>query len=495
MKKNLLIILGNQLFNPIYLKNLNIDLVFMAEDFGLCTYQKHHKLKILMFFLAMRAYHRELKEKGFSVIYKEIKDKDFKEKYENKLISVIKKNQVSKVFLFEIEDKFFENRIKKISQLPGVSIEFLTSPMFLSKREKFSSFAKNKKFLMMGKFYQEQRRDLDLLLDENKKPIGGKWSFDDENRKKLPKDITIPSLLKVKEEPFEKELSGWINEVFDEHPGSLEKRWMPVTRKGTKKWLKNFLEVKFNNFGSYEDAISSKHNFIFHTALSPMLNNGLLTPGELIDALKKYADKVPLNSYEGLLRQIIGWREFIRGIYQEKGDIQEKSNFFNHKKKMKNSWYQGTTGITPLDDAIKFTSKYGYTHHINRLMVIANIMNLSELSPKEIYKWFMEMFVDSSDWVMVPNVFGMSTFADGGLMATKPYICGSNYLIKMSDYKKGDWCTVVDGLYWKFIEKNSAFLLKNPRLGLMVGALKKMDKNRKLIIFEAAEKFVAQNCE
>jgi deoxyribodipyrimidine photolyase-related protein len=162
---------------------------------------------------------------------------------------------------------------------------------------------------------------------------------------------------------------------------------------------------------------------------------------------------------------------------------------------MKNSWYQGTTGITPLDDAIKFTSKYGYTHHINRLMVISNIMNLSELSPKEIYKWFMEMFVDSSDWVMVPNVFGMSTFADGGLMATKPYICGSNYLIKMSDYKKGDWCTVVDGLYWKFIEKNSAFLLKNPRLGLMVGALKKMDKNRKLIIFEAAEKFVAQNCE
>ena len=494
MNKTLLIILGNQLFNPAFFKSIKFDFIFMAEDYELCSYIKHHKLKILMFLLSMREYCTELRKKKYTVIYKSLKEKSFKEKYEKKLDVVINEKKITKIIFFEIEDKFFEKRINKFAKKNNLTVEVHASPMFLFSREDFKSFANGKKNLLMGKYYQEKRRELNILLDANNKPQGGKWSFDEENRKRLPKSISVPPLLKLQELKGEKSLKKDIETIFNKHPGDIENRWMPVTREDVKRWLKNFFKYKFREFGPYEDAISSEHNFIFHSALSPMLNNGLLTPSELIRDVEKYADKIPLNSYEGFIRQVIGWREFIRGVYQEKSDVQEKTNFFQHSRRLKESWYDGTTGIQPLDDAIIFTKKYGYTHHINRLMVIGNIMNLCEIDPKEIYRWFMEMFVDSSDWVMTPNVFGMSTFADGGLMATKPYICGSNYLLKMSNYKKGPWCDILDGLYWNFVDKNRIFLLKNPRLSLMVNALKRMDKEKRKHINERAKEFTKKNC-
>ena len=175
---------------------------------------------------------------------------------------------------------------------------------------------------------------------------------------------------------------------------------------------------------------------------------------------------IPMNSLEGYVRQVIGWREFIRGIYHNFDEVQSKSNFWNHKRKLNENWYTGNTGIPPLDDAIKKANRFGYCHHIERLMIISNIMLLSQIHPQEVFKWFMEMFVDSSDWVMGPNVYGMAQFSDGGIFATKPYICGSNYLLKMSNYKKGDWCNEVDGLYWGFINNNRDFFAKNPRMSL-----------------------------
>ena len=183
----------------------------------------------------------------------------------------------------------------------------------------------------------------------------------------------------------------------------------------------------------------------------------------------------------------------MRGIYQNYCRQMETSNFFNHKKKMKISWYNGTTGLDPLDNSIKNSLKYGWTHHIERLMILANIMNLCQINPKEVYKWFMEMFVDSSDWVMAPNVYGMGLFSDGGIFATKPYICGSSYFLKMMDFKRGEWCNTMDGLYWNFINKNRKFFLKNPRLSMMVRISEKMNKERKSRIFKAAEKFIKQN--
>ncbi|MEK9954805.1 MAG: FAD-binding domain-containing protein, partial [Pelagibacteraceae bacterium] len=191
--------------------------------------------------------------------------------------------------------------------------------------------------------------------------------------------------------------------------------------------------------------------------------------------------------------QIIGWREFMRGIYQNYDEKLFKSNFFKHKRKMKPSWYNGTTGLDPLDHAIKNAIKHGWSHHIERLMILSNIMNLCSINPLQVYKWFMEMFVDSSDWVMAPNVFGMGLFSDGGTFATKPYICGSSYILKMMEFKKGPWCDVLDGLYWKFIEQNQTFFKSNPRLSMMVVILKKMNQKRKNMIFTAANQFIKDN--
>ena len=236
-------------------------------------------------------------------------------------------------------------------------------------------------------------------------------------------------------------------------------------------------------------------NFLFHSMLSPLLNVGLLTPKEVIASALNHAESndIPLNSLEGFIRQIIGWREFIRGVYQEKSEIELKSNYWDHKNKINSNWYEGTTGLDPLDDVIRMVNEYGYTHHIPRLMILSNIFTLCEIDPKDIYRWFMEMFVDSSEWVMVPNVFGMGTFADGGIMSTKPYTCGSNYVLKMSNYKKGPWCEVLDGLYWRFTEKHRDFYESNPRLSILTRSLDKMNPERKERIFALADEFIKKN--
>ena len=213
-------------------------------------------------------------------------------------------------------------------------------------------------------------------------------------------------------------------------------------------------------------------------------------------AIKKYDEsngKIPINSVEGFIRQILGWREFIKGVYWDNMPQYKNYNFWEHKLKLNDSWYEGNTGIPPLDDAIKESINFGYTHHINRLMVIANIMNLVGVHPDNMYKWFMEMYIDAYDWVMVPNVYGMGSFADGGIFSTKPYICGSSYLLRMSNYSKGEWCDIVDGLYWRFINNNIKFFETNPRLSLMTRALEKIDRERKKMIFEKAENFIKNN--
>ena len=200
-----------------------------------------------------------------------------------------------------------------------------------------------------------------------------------------------------------------------------------------------------------------------------------------------------MNSLEGYIRQVIGWREFMRGIYQSYSEEMEIKNFFKQNRKMKNSWYDGTTGLPPLDYAIKNALNNGWSHHIERLMIQVNIMNLCEIKPRNAYKWFMELYIDSSDWVMTPNVYSMGLFADGGIMATKPYICGSNYILKMMNFKKGPWCDVMDGLYWRFIDKNRTFFKKNPRLNMMVSLFDKMKKVKKDNILSKASEFIERN--
>jgi deoxyribodipyrimidine photolyase-related protein len=222
-----------------------------------------------------------------------------------------------------------------------------------------------------------------------------------------------------------------------------------------------------------------------------MLNLGLLTPREVVNrALKR--KNIPLPSLEGFIRQIIGWREFMRGAYNT---APLRSNFFGHKRKLTRGWYDGTTGLLPLDIVIRRIQQYAYAHHIERLMIVSNIMLLCEIHPDEVYRWFMELFVDSSDWVMVPNVYGMGQLADGGSFATKPYISGSSYILRMSDYPRGDWCDVVDGLYWRFIDKHRRFFLKHPRMSVMVRALDGLTLERRKAILQLAERFIKAKTE
>ena len=490
-EKTLRLILGNQLF-PLEIQNIeDRETVFMCEDFGLCTYEKHHKSKIALFFNAMRSFRDSLEAANIDCIYYDYNNK-FEDSYIKKLSSEIKDNKFSCIRFFEIEDKPFENEVMQMISDLDIKCEVLNTPMFLDSRESFKNFVGDKKFLLQANYYKKARKEMDILI-ENQKPVGGKWSFDDENRKKLPKGYIIPKLPVIKERGDSDEISNFINTEFNDHPGNINNIF-PYTTEQALDWLDTFFEERFKDFGPYEDAIFMGEHFQLHSALSSSMNLGIITPQQIITKAKDYAkaNDIPLNSLEGFVRQIIGWREFIRGIYQNFSEKMIDANYWNHNRKLSEAWYTGDTGIAPLDDAIKGALEFGYTHHINRLMVLASIMNMSRIHPSEIYKWFMEMFVDSSEWVMVPNVFGMGTFADGGIFATKPYISGSSYILRMSNFKKGDWCEIVDGLYWKFIEDNKEFFAKNPRLSLMIRALDKLDQERKLRIFKAAETFIEE---
>ena len=489
----ILLILGNQLFPIEYIKKTKVKKIFIAEDFGLATNHKYHKLKIFMFLSSMRQYRDNLIKNGYEVYYHSIEEKDFKHQFDIKFLRIINKYNIKKVKYFEIEDHRFETEFQEIILQNNLDFEVIQSPMFLTTRFEFSEFIKSqKKLIRMASFYQKIRCKMSILIDKHNKPLGGKWSFDEQNRKKIPKNIEIPIIPVNRNHKNFQSLKSKIKSIFYDHPGEIDYLWMPTNREDALKWLDNFLKNKFIYFGDYEDAIRSENNFLFHSAISPLLNMGLLTPKEVVQKALILSKKnyIPLNSLEGFVRQIIGWREFIRGIYHYKGDEEIKSNYWNHKQKLTKDWYEGSTGIPPLDDAIKDCIKFGYTHHIPRLMIICNIMNLSKIHPDEIYKWFMEMFVDSSDWVMVPNVYGMGTFADGGIFATKPYSCGSNYIIKMSNYKKGEWCDIVDGLYWKFMSDNISFFKSNPRLSILVNSLDRMNNERKELIFKKGIEFI-----
>lgn len=492
---NVLLILGNQLFSTKHFPKVDKKdvLIFMREDSALCTHFKYHKQKIIFFLSAMRKYAQELKDQGYSVHY-EVLGED-KNTYQKSLADFLKANNPKTFFYFEVEDKFFEMELNKtLKSFAKIKSEPLTSPMFLTSRELFSDYVKKTKKPFMKNFYQAQRKRLKILIDAQGEPEGGQWSFDEDNRLSLPKDYTPPSVATYKMDKTDLEVARLVEQYFPDHIGNTQDVWLPTDRASAQKWLERFLEERLEDFGPYEDAMSKDFPFINHSVLSPFMNVGLLTPEDVIRKTLQVAKKqeLSLNSVEGFVRQIIGWREFIRGIYQNFSDQQESTNFFGHKRKLKPCWYEGNTGIEPLDDVILKTQKYAYAHHIERLMVVGSLMLLLEVEPQEAHRWFMEMFIDSSDWVMGPNVYGMALFSDGGIFATKPYFCGSNYYKKMGPYKKGDWQDGVDGLYWGFIDRNRKFFAKNPRLSMMVKTFDKMDSDKKTRIAKAAKKLREQ---
>jgi deoxyribodipyrimidine photolyase-related protein len=454
--------------------------VFLIEDPLFFTQYAFHCQKLVLHRASMSEFESRCKELGKKV--HRIESDQIK--HSGEIGALIGKKKFKQVLAVDPTDTFLKKRVTEGCAQAGIEIQWLEDPAFLTSETVMERWAGDRDHYHFTDFYREQRKRLRILLDEKGKPVGGKLTFDTENRKKLPKGIVVPSLNKPAEAASVREAKRYVAKHFPSALGEVDEFCYPVTHQDAQSWLDDFVEVRLSLFGDYEDSIAKEHTYVFHGVLTPMLNIGLLTPQQVIDAVLVKANEVPLNSLEGFVRQVIGWREFIRMIYLHAGSQQRTRNSWQLSKKIPASFYTAQTGIVPVDDSIRRTLKYAYCHHIERLMVLGNFMLLCDIDPDEVYRWFMELFIDSYDWVMVPNVYGMSQHADGGLMTTKPYISGSSYVLKMSDYARGDWCQVWDALYWRFVDREREFFDSNPRMRVMVGQLTRMgaklDQHRKV---------------
>lgn len=483
------IIFPHQLFEvPVHL-NKERPVVLIEEELFFTQYPFHQQ-KISFARASMRYYFDYLNDKGYQVSYVEAHDP----LADVRALITQRKAQGTQCFhVVHPTDDWLEKRI--VSAAGPEQISWYQTPSFLNKTQDLEQFFKpSKKKFFQTAFYKQERRSRALLMDGDQ-PQGGQWTYDVENRKRYPKNKVPPMIHWPEATKYHEEAQEYVAKYFAHHYGECDREiHYPISFQAARLWFEQFLTYRFHEFGDYEDAIVPHEIFLHHSILSPLLNSGLLTPKEVIEKALAFAAKnnVPINSTEGFVRQIVGWREFIRGVYVVKGSQERTTNFWQHKRKMPQSFYQGTTGLKPFDDAVKKTLKTGYVHHIERLMIMGNLMVLCEIDPDDVYRWFMELFVDAYDWVMVPNVYGMSLFADGGLMSTKPYISGSNYILKMSHYQKGPWQQVWDGLFWRFMDKHYDFFAGNPRLSMLVRNLDKMAPEVKMQHLDHAEEFLKQ---
>lgn len=442
----------------------------------------YHKNKLVLHRASMRFYYDELRQKGINVHYVAFDDSFF---------SYVQEKTIHVIKTLELFDTILEKKLNKDAKKQGVSIEVYQSPAFLCDQERIDDLLGDQKHFRMSGFYIAQRKDFKILM-AHEKPVGGKWSFDTLNRKKMPASLVLPEIWIPRSNAHVDQAKRYVEDNFSGNPGTMEHFVYPVTFTQAKSWYDDFLHKRLKHFGDYQDAFEKKEVFTFHSLISPLVNTGLLTPDYIITQAVSYAKNhsVGLNNLEGFIRQIAGWREFVRGVYQLKGDEQRASNFFTFTNTLPKSFYTGTTGIEPFDDSIKKTLGYAYVHHIERLMVLGNMMFLCEIDPNHVYTWFMELFIDAYDWVMVPNVYGMSQYADGGLMTTKPYFSSSNYIKNMSSYKTGPWAEVWDALFWRFIYKHQRLIDNTPRLKIMNSYLKRLKPERLKSLVKTADTFI-----
>jgi len=478
--KEISLVFPHQLFeeSPVFEYDIPI---YLVEEYLFFKQYPFHKQKIGFHRATMKRYadyiqeHTKLKVHYIEAI-EDLSDI-------RKLIPELKQQGIEHIHYIDPTDNWLQLRLQKGLLENNISSTQHETKLFINQKDEIANFFRaDKKKYHQTTFYKEQRKKRNILLTEDDEPKGGKWTFDSENRKKYPAKKTPPPVQFPDVNQYYTEAKDYVETHFQHHLGHMtEQSLYPISFEATQSWLDQFFEQRFMEFGTYEDAIVSENSILNHSVLSPLLNVGLITPNEVIKASLLYAEEnnVPINSTEGFLRQIIGWREFIRGIYEARGSEERTANYWKFTKKIPASFYEGTTGIPPIDQTIKKVLRTGYCHHIERLMILGNFMMLCEFDPDEVYKWFMELFIDAYDWVMVPNIYGMSQFADGGLMATKPYISGSNYLMKMSNFKKGEWQPIWDGLFWRFMNTHRDFFLSNPRLSMLVRMYDKMPQDKK----------------
>lgn len=483
------IVFPHQLFHPHpYERETHFLLV---EEFLFFRQYPFHQQKLAFHRSSMKAYADYLNKLGKKVSYMESGEpgSDVRE-----LGKVLEQRGIQKVFCCALHDHWLELRLKTTLHESNISLELRDSPMFMHSENELREYFADKKRMFQTDFYIHARKKKNILLEKDGSPIGGKWSFDAENRLRYPKGKIPPRMYFPESSSYYEEAKKYIRENFAQHLGELSSHPIyPHDRHGALDALDDFLEHRFAGFGPYEDAIVASASYLHHSVLTPMLNVGLITPHELIQRSLEYASEhaIPLSSLEGFVRQIMGWREFIRAVYLLKGSKERSKNYWGFHRKIPESFWNGTTGIHPIDLTIRKVLRTGYCHHIERLMVLGNFMLLCEFDPDEVYAWFMALFIDSYDWVMVPNVYGMSQFADGGMMSTKPYISGSNYLMKMSDYPKGEWQQIWDALFWRFMHVHRDFFLSNPRLGMLIRTWDKTDPNKRNQTLDIANRYLS----
>ena len=463
---------------------------YLVEEHLFFTQYPFHKEKLVLHRASMKAYEQYLLQEGYQVQYIDSTDALHDCRL---LIAHLAKQKCADISMIDPVDYLLMRRIKRACASNHIKLQVMESPSFLNTLSGTQNYFDTKKKYFQTDFYTAQRKQRNLLLTPDGKPVGGKWTFDAENRSKFPKKEIVPKLPASASNAYVEEAEAYVQKNFPNNYGAIYKDHLfAINFEDAQKWLDNFLAERFEKFGVYEDAIVQKESVLYHSVLSPMLNIGLLTPQQIIDETLRVsaAKNIPLNSLEGFIRQIVGWREFIRLVYEREGTKQRTTNYWKFKRKIPTSFWTGDTGIAPIDRTIKKILKTGYAHHIERLMVLGNFMLLCEFDPDEVHKWFMEMFIDAYDWVMVPNVYGMTQFADGGLMTTKPYISGSNYLMKMSDYEKGSWQPIWDGLFWRFMHVHRRFFLQNPRIGMLVKTFDKMPEEKRNAHLQIANNYL-----
>lgn len=480
--------------------------VIIIEEWLYFSQYAFHKQKLILHRASMKYYQEYLMSLGYQVQYIDAKEatSDIR-----KLIPKLAGEGANLIHYCDTTDNWLEKRMATACIENDCSLKKYDSPNFLSTPQQVQEYLGNKKNYFQTAFYIQQRRNHHILVDAHLQPAGGKWSYDAANRLKIPKGETIPMVKMPRENKYVQEAGAYVETNFASNPGSggapfpkmSEAGYFPVTHDDATDWLEQFIANRFQNFGVYQDAMLQHESILYHGVLTPMLNTGLLQPQQIIDKAVDavVAGEVPLNSAEGFIRQVLGWREFVQIVYNEEGSKQRTKNYWGFDRKIPYSFWQGKTGIVPVDAVVKRVLQSGYAHHIERLMVLGNFFLLCEFDPDEVYRWFMEMFIDAYDWVMVPNVYGMSQFADGGLMSTKPYISGSNYLFKMGDWKKlkpvGNmvpWHETWDALFWRFMHVHRDLLSANPRIGMLLKTFDKMPKQKREQYLDAGTKYLEQ---
>jgi len=454
------------------------DLVVLVEPDLFFRQYAFHTHKLVLHRASMRRLEAELRERGHRTTYVESRADT---PTHDQLVTLLDEVGATELSAYDVVDDWLGRDLRRVAEAAGVPLTWHETPAFLTTDEQVRAQFRGRQ-PRMANFYAWQRRRLDVLM-EGDRPVGGQWSYDEENRRPWPRRDApeLPELPRLRRDDHVRDAIAWVAAEFPDHPGDPEGFRWPTSRGQAQRWLERFCADRLERFGPYEDSIATDETWLFHSALSPMINCGLLDPRDVLSTVLDHAAShdVPLNSLEGFVRQLIGWREYMRGAYVTRGRQMRTRNRLGLTRDLDPGWWDGTTGLLPVDTVVARVLEHGWCHHIERLMVLGNAMLLLRTDPDEVHEWFSALFVDAYDWVMVPNVYAMSQFAVAEELTTKPYVSGSNYLRKMSDLPTGDWTLAWDSLYWQFVDDHRDGFAANPRTSMAVRSLDRLADDRR----------------